>query len=311
MGLILKLLVAFLAAALILVFAAVAAVALGIVKTPKLVSMESAWGKATTEETQVITTVVVDNPNSFGLGLSNASIQAEVSLNDVALGQGTLQNVRVPKGVSTFRVVTTLDNARIPAWWTTHVANGERSELHIKARGVLRVFGRAIRIWSPTLTRAVETDLLTAASSKEPQSLSIGPRGVIIKSRQFQWGAVTPRLTDVEATFVLRNNNPYPIALRRVDIGGTMNSIAVLQGTEDGTHWLVPGEDTTVQVRAVFQNSRLQEWWPTHIQAGEVTQVAITAGAVAEFTPPEGGVQSTSLPLLAYQDQMRTNLLGK
>lgn len=297
---------------LVLVFLAVLAVAVGIVKAPKLVSVKSNWAEVTHDSTQVVTAVAMDNPNSFDINTGRLSFQADISMNDVQMGRGALDTVHLPRGASTTKVTTHIDNNRLPAWWVSHITNHEFTTVHIAARVILHLLGRSITFSGPDLSRTVQTDLLGKATSTDPQVLSSGQVSVLIKSRELHWGQVTTSTTEVLGSMVVRNTSPYILTVTRAGTLVRMNELLMAQGDSVEPVTLPPNKDVTVPFRAVMDNKRLLDWWPTHVNAGERTTFYLQLDATVLVSDPAGGGSfSASLPLLVYQDQFVTHLLGE
>jgi LEA14-like dessication related protein len=304
-----KLLLALLALFLALVFLAVLAVAIGVVKPPKLIAAKHTWGQVTRESTQVVTSVEMENPNAFDINTGRISFQAEIYLNDVLMGRGSLAEVHIPSGTSTTRVETHMDNNLLPRWWASHLKNEEFTTVRIQAWGILHLI-RNFSFSTPDLSRTVETDLLGKANSTDPQVLSQGPMSLLIKSRQLQWGQVTKDTTEVLGSLVVRNTGPLPITVARTTVLARMNAVVMAQADSTEATPLPPGKDVTVPFRAVMDNSRLLEWWPSHVNAAERTSFSLHVEATVEGTGADGGFFSISVPLLVHEDLFVTNLLG-
>ncbi|MBI4198422.1 MAG: LEA type 2 family protein [Chloroflexi bacterium] len=305
-----KLLLALLALFLVMVFLAVLAVAFGVAKPPKLVAAKHSWGQVNRESTQVVTLVQMENPNVFDINTSRISFQADIYLNDVLMGRGSLAEVHIPSGASTSRVETHMDNNLLPRWWASHLENQEFTTVRIQARGILHLV-RNFSFSPPDLSRTVETDLLGKANSTDPQVLSQGPFSLLIKSRQLQWGQVKEDTTEVLGSLVVRNTGATTITVARTSVLARMNAVVMAQTDSTEAIPLPPGKDVTVPFRAVMDNSRLLEWWPSHVNAAERTTFSLRVEATLVGTGADGTPFSLSVPLLEHQDLLVTNLLGR
>ncbi len=296
---------------LTLVFLGVLAVAVGVVKAPRLVQVTHHWGDVTHDSTQVLTDVELDNPNTFDINTRRLSFQADIAMNEVALGRGSLEEIHLPRGVSTSTVVTHLDNERLTEWWGSHLAGHEFTTLRIKARGVVHLLGRNFTLGAPDLTRTVETDLLGAANSADAQVINQGQVSLLLKSRQLQWGQVTTSTTEILGSMLLRNTGLSSFTVTSRGMLARMNSVLMAQATATDTVTLLPGQDVTVPFRAVMDNSRLLDWWPTHVNGGERTTFYLQITASFQGVAPDGSTFIADLPLLVHQDQFVTHLLGE
>ncbi|MBI4311044.1 MAG: LEA type 2 family protein [Chloroflexi bacterium] len=310
MNLFCKLLLALAGLFLVLVFLAVIAVVIGVVKPPRLLSVTHAWGEVTEASSEVISRAEIENDNSFDINTGRLSFQADIYLNDIPMGHGSLDEVHLPQGASTTRIETHIDNNRLPEWWASHISNQEFTTVRIESRAVLHLLGRNIDIGSPDLRRTVETDLLGKANTTDPEVLNQGPVGLLLKSRQVQWGEVTRGRTELTGALLVRNTSPFPATVARTEALARMNELLMVEAISTEPIALPPGKDVTIPFTLLMDNDKLLEWWPTHVNAGERTTFYLQLKATLEGTGADGGFFSVTAPLLVYQDQFVTNLLG-
>jgi LEA14-like dessication related protein len=94
------------------------------VQQPAVESVDSEWGDVTEETTEVRTDVTMNNPNVVGVP-GVVDLQYAIAMNDVTVAEGTKRGVGFGTGSSTVSLSTHSDNGKIPAWWASHVNNGE------------------------------------------------------------------------------------------------------------------------------------------------------------------------------------------
>jgi LEA14-like dessication related protein len=109
---------------------------------------------------------------------------------------------------------------------------------------------------------------------------------------------------------VVRNNAPVPIPVSRVAFTFVMNGIVIGGGITEDPAVLIPGQNTPIPMELTVTNSRLIEWWPTHIHNEELTQYRVDVDAVLEVDLPAVGRQRFDIPLVNYQDEFRTNIMA-
>jgi len=98
------------------------------------------WGEVNEEQTEIITTLWVDNPNPLGVALTGtAQVSYDLTLNDVKLADGEAQNLDVPPGNDTLTLSTELNNHRIPEWWVNFVQNNETISVTAEPQGTVDV----------------------------------------------------------------------------------------------------------------------------------------------------------------------------
>jgi len=290
---------------------AVVAALIGIIEAPKAVEISSKWGDVTQESTEVLTTVVLENPNPFGISIGSGRIEADVLLNHTKVGQGALDNVSLPEGRSTKEITTIIHNSRVPEWWPSHVSNSELSDVEIRAVGSLEVLGRTVLVRAPKVTvQEIETDILSRTRSNAPEEVSAGPIAVTIVSRTFHWGETTRETTEIDGSMVVRNESEVPLPLSRLDFNVSMNGVLVAQATTADPAVLAPQSNTTIPLHTAIDNSQMLAWWPTHINNGERTSYTIDVVAVVEGDIPLLKGQSLSLHLFQYEDVFQTDFLG-
>lgn len=89
------------------------------------------------------------------------------------------------------------------------------------------------------------------------------------------FGEVSETETDIETDLVITNPNPIGLNLGGVGINYSvaMNDIHMATGALDGIE--VGRGDTTVPLNSTMANEGITEWWPSHVAAGEVTEVDV------------------------------------
>ncbi len=126
-----------------------------------------------------------------------------------------------------------------------------------------------------------------------------------IKSISNSWGDISNTTTEITSNITIENNNPFTIIVPRVKVEYTlkMNGIDMAQGSVENIS-LTQG-DTTIEVISYLNNTKIPEWWISHIANNETTSIDINPTAVidAEFSEPRIIIPGKTIPLI-------TNLLG-
>jgi len=125
-----------------------------------------------------------------------------------------------------------------------------------------------------------------------------------IKNISNRWGNISDDATEIISSITIENNNPFKITIPRVKVDYTlkMNNIEMAHGEIQNIN-LQKG-DTTIEVISYLDNSKIPEWWISHIKNNETTIVDIEPMVVidAEFTGPHIDTPSKTIPV-------NTNLL--
>jgi len=291
------------------------AFALGVFGVPSVAAVNNSFGDVTNETTEIETDLVVSNPNPVGIGLDGVSVNYTVSMNDIEMAQGGREGVSVGTGNSTLELETHLRNDGIPAWWVSHVRNGERTTLDIDATATSDLLGRSVDF---SRSREIQTDLLSAFNSDETRPVNAdSPLAsdpvLYVNETRGEWGTVSESETPIDMEFTVYNPNLEPYAVTEIGYDITMNDVEMGSGqTEEG--YVIPSESTeTVELTTNLQNRNLDDWWVTHldedVRGHQVTGLRIEFYAVIEF--PTGEEATIPLDSLTYEETIETDIFGE
>ncbi|MFB6088116.1 MAG: PKD domain-containing protein, partial [Haloarculaceae archaeon] len=304
------------------------------------------WGTVTENETEVVTTIWVDNPNPFPIALgSGLSATYNVSFNDVALASGEKDALSVPKGNSTLRLNSTIRNDRLPAWWARFVRANETIAMTIdgdltvdvgpsasygihreqtvleNSTPIITALSQAANGTTGTYTTSVGTDQLDASLldglvGEDTQSVTVGYE---IREADARWGSVTRRRTTLLFDFTIHNPGDVPVPAVPDGLGAEieMNGVRMFE-TETGTlsprsvgpdAVIPPGETRTVTYAVRMNNSKVDEWFTSHVRRGELTTVRTSFQLV--FGVPSAGVtvRAPADSPVTYTCDLRTAIL--
>jgi LEA14-like dessication related protein len=230
-------------------------------------------------------------------------------MNGIRMATGVKLGVSVPKGESTVPMTTYLANERLPAWWVSHLNNGERTELAVNADVHSSLLGSSFG--APKVTQTIETDIISAFNSTERRSAGSGPGGdepvLYIEETSAQWGTVNTSTTEIDMRFVVYNPNTYPVPVSELSYRATMNGVEMGTGTTEGYGSIPPKSTRTIRTTAALDNEKIDEWGVTHLENDQVTELRIDFSARLDL--PTG---TTDLPLrpLTYTETIETDTFG-
>jgi len=286
------------------------AIAAGVLGVPSVAGVENRFGPVNETTTVVETDLTVSNPNPIGASLGGATVSYDVLLNDVTLASGVTDDVSVGTGNSTLSFRTSARNDRIPPWWVSHIRNGERTTVTVDASVRSSTVGRSVD--PPNVTRSIETDLLSQFNSTETRSIDANqPYAsdpvLYINETSAEWGTVSAQRTPLDLTFVVYNPKPYPIPVSQLEYDVTMNEVAVGNGTTDSEYVVPPKSTETIEATATIRNDHIDQWWVTHLERNQVTDLRIEFAARLELSD-----RSVRVPLdsLTYTRTIETDLFG-
>ncbi|WP_234972333.1 LEA type 2 family protein [Halobaculum gomorrense] len=286
------------------------AFALGVVGAPSVVGVENRFGEVTNETTVINTNLTVNNPNLIGVSLGGVTIDYGVSMNGISMANGTNEGVSIGTGNTTVPFSTTLDNSKIPAWWVSHVRNGEHTDLRVDATVTSSLVGQS---YSTQVTRDVNTSIVDAFRTDEPKPLNasspvVSDPVLILERTEAQWGTVNDTRTEVEMTLYLRNPKPYPIPVSEIGYNIYMNNITMGSGEAAKATTIGPGETVAVDATTVIRTQRLDEWWVSHLKQNQVTHLRMPFYLVVDLSNGGGGEQRIRLD--SYQRTIETDIFG-
>ncbi|WP_435195421.1 LEA type 2 family protein [Natronomonas sp. EA1] len=270
---------------------------------PRVESIENEFGAVSQETTTIQTQVVVRNPNDEALP-GAATISYEVYLNDVAVGDGSKSGIGLQPGRNEISLDTQLDNGKIPAWWVTHVNNGERTTLTTAPS--ISVAGISTDL--PNQTQTFETDLLGSFQSNESRTVTVANESILeVGGQRASWGEATAETTPIVVETELTNVHDDTVQLDGTAYTIRMNGIVVGNGTTAETLSLDPGESTTYTVTPAIDTPRMEQWWVSHLRNGQQTELTVEVYGVVER---DGERQRVPVTIYEQRAAFTTDLLG-
>ena len=285
--------------------------AAGIIGAPSVAGVDNAFGPVNESTTTIESEIVVTNPNPFGVQLSGLTIDYAVEMNDVRMATGGREGFGVnASGNSSIPLTTQMNNDRIPPWWTSHVENGENTTLTVDASIHSDLLGRE---FNPQIERSVETNLIGGFNSEEDRPIEVdepvAPDPMLwLNSTSGQWGDVNNETTEIDTAFELFNPNPTPVAISEIGYEIRMNNVTMGEGTTEKGVAIAPGEVETVRATTAIRNQNLDDWWVTHLQNEQTTQLEVTFYARIDLS--EFGGDTIRIRLDSIERTIETDIFG-
>ncbi|WP_336022096.1 LEA type 2 family protein [Halobellus salinisoli] len=286
------------------------AFAAGVIGAPSVAGVENTFGPVNETSTVIETDLTVSNPNPIGASLGGLTVEYDVLMNDVELASGTKEGVSVEKGNSTLNFTSTADNGQIPPWWVSHIRNGEQTTVTVDTAVTSGTLGRTID--PPNVTRQVETDLLSQFNSTETREVDanralVSDPVLYINETSAQWGEVTDERTAMDLTFVMYNPKSYPIGVSELGYNITMNDVAMGEGSTESEYVIPPKSTETIEATVYINNENIDEWWVTHLERNQVTDLRIDFDARLQLSDT-----TVNIPLdsLTYTETIETDIFG-
>jgi len=274
-------------------------------RPPEVVSIESEFGTVREETADVETTIVVENPNNWGIPGSHAIAYA-VTLNGVTVSSGQKGGVSIGTGKSTIEMTAQFDNTAIPEWWTTHVNSDEVSTMRTESR--VRPAGLPFDISLPAEESEVTTDFLGSMGEMESSTVQLGDREIMtVGDQRADWGEADADRSPIQFTTAVENVHERPVGIDGTDYEIRMNDVVVGSGETDDPIELDPGESGAFTVEAAIDTPKMQEWWVSHLRNDQTTDLTI---GVYPVSIEDGQRTRLPLALLDQQSTFETDMLG-
>jgi|GEM_PF-613526 len=287
-----------------------AAFALGVVGVPGVVGVENAFGGVNGTTTEIRTDLTVHNPNPVGVTLGELAIDYGVTMNDVRVAGGQKRGLSVGTGNSTLNFTTLMRNDRIPAWWVTHIRNGENTTLAVNATVRSGLLGRSATV--VPVQRPVATDIIGQFNSTETREVNadvplVSDPVAYVNRTNATWGAVSESRTPIDAEIGVYNPKPYPLAVNELGYNITMNGVAMGEGHTERSYTIPPNTERTLDARLVMRNDNIDDWWVSHLERNQRTNLEVDF-----YLRVDGGGATVRLPLrgLTNERVIETDFFG-
>ena len=332
-----------LALALVVVLLVVAVAVLffgGFLKAPEIKAVNISWGEVTAEETVVHGQVRINNRLPVGLGSSNVGLEVMVDFYEAAVFTLALPAFRLDKGESTLDLQGTMRMKGLPMWWPEFVNNGEVLAIRVRPRIHVKVLGRQLEQGFPGIESQASMPLLRDVGSDQPQTMGfddaplleivkspgdhfvVGPPKpsrplLTIESWEIHWGTVTQETTQLLGTIVLVNEMDVPLPVQGLGLGIDMNKIEVVPETRitPSQPVLPPKEPVPFALDVQVDNDKLVQWWATHLQRGEETDVTARIGVTVVLPKAMLGgfandIELPLIPVPGFKCIIKTDIMG-
>ena len=289
------------------------AVFAGVLGAPSVGGVENRFGDVNSSTTVIKTDLIVNNPNPIGVNLGGVSVNYSVRMNGLQMANGQKEGLNVGSGNSTLHLATGMDNRKIPAWWASHVRNGEHTDLAVQATVHSETLGRSID--APPVERSIDTDLLSAFNSTDARPINadqpiVSNPVLWINRTGASWGAATESRTPIEIEFVVYNPKPWAVPISELGYDVTMNGIDVGEGRTDESYVIPPGSTKTITTTVVIDNAHLDDWWVSHLERNQETDLRIDFYAKIDLSSAGAGTVRVPVDDLDYEKTFETDVFG-
>lgn len=279
------------------------------VAVPTIGEIDRDWGTITDETTDVHADTTVDNPNTDSAvnDFVRLTTTAETSINDVFVGSGSRETT-LESGTNELRLTSQLDNTKVPTWWARHLNRGETSTVSTVAITTADVGFTTIEVPTDDANSTTETNLLADLNTNSQQSIGEGGQTYFVaESTGAEWAEATPQIAPLDAQSTLRNEQPVPITIQEIQYTVSIGGVTLADGSQSDGTTIAPGERGTVDLRIDLDNSRMDEWWVSHVRNGEQSTLAVDVTATIAAG---GDTRTIPLSMFSTNKTVETDLLG-
>lgn len=282
----------------------------GLLGTPSVTGTQNSFGNVTDETTEIHTNLTVENPNPLGLNLGGVTVTYGVAMNDVAMANGTKEGVALQSGKGDLHFQSQMRNEKMPRWWVSHIQNGEQTTVTVDATASSSTLGRTFS--APPVKRQVETDIISQFNSTETRSMNanrplVSDPVAYVNETSAHWGEVTKSETPIDMRFVVYNPKTTPLAITEIGYNISMNNVSVGNGTTDREYVVEGRTEETLEAQTVIRNEKLDDWWVTHLENDQVTDMRIEFYAKVKVAG-----ETFRIPLrdMTYTKTIETDIFG-
>ena len=275
---------------------------------PQILSVSHRWGEISPTTSEVITEIVVYNPNPIPIPIKNISVH--LYMNGIDMGEGknvgpaSLQS----KANTTIILSTKIDNSKIPKWWVSHIRNGEKTQVLLKGSITFDLKVMDFE-WPFEQKSTVKTDILSGLKFENvPLNLDLKLTSIRLYANVTSyWGNIGDDSTEIVHNVVLYNTHRLlPVVVSGIAYDVYMNNIKVGEGEEETSVLIPPQSSTTFDMTTVIKNTLLDDWWVSHLKNGEKTKVVVQYYLVLKVK----GFEVVRIPLEKMESEIQTNILG-
>lgn len=272
---------------------------------PEVQAIESEFGEVSENRTIVHSHMVVDNPNNDSLPMG-ATVRYDIAMNGIEVAHGTNRGIQLKPDRNTLNLTATLDNSRIPAWWVTHVNNGERTTMTTSGR--VSLAGLPVGTDLPSRNQTIKTNILGPLGNDTTRHVAVANESILrVSDRRVSWGDADREATPAWFAAALENTHDRPVRIDGTAYEIRMNDVTVGQGTTTDGIVLSPGESGTFTTNVSIDTPRMHHWWVSHVANNETTRFQVEVYAVVDR---DGERHRVPLAVIDRRARFRTDLLG-
>jgi len=278
-------------------------------RDPEVTETEREWGEVTDDTTEIRTDASLRTPEDEEvIDVMTIDVRQETIINGIEVASGTSTVEDLQAGSDTVTIVAEKENSRVPEWWARHLNNGEQSTTVTRPTATVDVLATEFDENLSTRESGFETDLLAGMNGERDETVTIDGRETLTVTRvESSWGRATPETAPIDTTTTIRNELGRPLTVDAVHYTVTTNGIELADRTEQVGQTIAGDTTDTVDVRMRLDNSRMDEWWVTHVPEEESTFVVDVEATVSAG----GSTERVELDSIGQESNIETDILNQ
>lgn len=130
--------------------------------------------------------------------------------------------------------------------------------------------------------------------------------GNVTNETSANWGSVTRGRTPIRMRMRVYNPKQVPYTISEIGYEMTMNGVSVGEGTTQRPCTIPAKSEKAVRIPTLIRNQQLDEWWVSHLENDQVTDLKRRFYAKVEL--PTGDTIRVPLHQLTYEKQIETRI---
>lgn len=260
---------------------------------PEFKDITHQLGSITEETAEIITTILVYNPNVFILPVKR--LETELFIAGINIGQGEAEELEL-KAEGEFPLTISTIIQMEPVWeaLAEHIRHGEVSQIRLETRAVFDLVVIEFTLPVPPVERVFETDLLGSFKGvlEQVEATEITPFGenvpfkMVIEDISITWGEINKETLELRLAKRVRNDTMLPITISRGLVEATLNEELFGQGRLAEQEYKLPAKSgIVVDVIVSLDNKLLVGEFMSHPEDGKKSVFAMNAWFVVDMSP--------------------------
>jgi len=278
--------------------------------SPEVEDATRTWGSVDDESTQVLTALELNNTNRDSQinDLLALELTQQTTINGVLVGTGAQRTSPIETGKTRIDLTSSMNNSKVPAWWARHLNQGESSTVVTTPSAQADLGFSRFDVPVDNRTSTFETAMLAGMRDAESEPVTVdGEDALVVRPEAVAWGTATPERAPIDVNATLESEQPTEVTVTEIRYRVALNDVVLANRTVPEQYSVPPGETTAVGFTMRLDNSRMDEWWVTHVRRGESTTVSVDVTATIETRE---GTETVRLDSLSQNSTTSTDVLG-